>query len=370
MSTAVQAPPAQNKQLTIRERLQQPAMIAELGKAMPRHCKPDRMARIALTAITRVPKLAECDQASFFKCLLDLSQWGLEPDGRRAHLIPFNNKKRNCVECQLIIDYKGYVELAYNSGVVLNIHADVVYKGDLFEYNLGKVVQHVPHFLRTDADKPADRGDVLAAYCIVELKGGTVKTEIMSKADVESIRRRSRAAGDGPWVTDWNEMAKKSAFRRATKWLPLSAEIRDAMDSDQDKIEFDAPTEPDKTIGDITALLTQSTGGDEDTIDSNSTGEAESQQQLPAEQPKQSTKKKKSIHPPTVPTILAEYARQINELANDATNTTHVERIWKQHIESNGSLSTEEFEAGTALRDWKLEKINEKSGKQQTLLDQ
>ena len=68
---------------------------------------PDRFIRIALTALTRTPKLTTCDHGSFFQALLDLSQLGLEPDGRRAHLIPFRNNKRNCVECQLIIDYKG-----------------------------------------------------------------------------------------------------------------------------------------------------------------------------------------------------------------------------------------------------------------------
>jgi recombination protein RecT len=89
MSTAIaESPP---KQLTIKERLQSPAFIQALAEIVPQHCKPERMARIAITALTRTPKLAECDQASFFRCLMDLSQWGLEPDGRRAHLIPFEN---------------------------------------------------------------------------------------------------------------------------------------------------------------------------------------------------------------------------------------------------------------------------------------
>ena len=82
MSTAVtEAKQVESKEMTIRDRLRSQAMISELGKAMPKHCSPERMARVALTALTRTPKLAECTQASFFKCLLDLSAWGLEPDG-------------------------------------------------------------------------------------------------------------------------------------------------------------------------------------------------------------------------------------------------------------------------------------------------
>lgn len=231
MSTAI-APQQQQapQQLTIRDRLKSPGMIAEIGKAMPKHCSPERMARVALTCLTRTPKLARCTQESFFECLLSLSQWGLEPDGRRAHLIPYGDK------CTLIIDYKGYVELAYRSGIVRNIHADVVRDGDIFEYNLGRVQKHVPWFLRRDADRPEAAGDVFAAYCTVELVGETVKAEVLSREDVEGIRKRSKASGNGPWVTDWNEMAKKTAFRRVSKWLPLSAEILDAMDRDEDTL--------------------------------------------------------------------------------------------------------------------------------------
>lgn len=255
MSTAVAPQPAQKKELTIRERLNNPNMIAELGRAMPAHCKPERMARVALTALTRTPKLAECDQASFFRCLLDLSQWGLEPDGRRAHLIPFENRKRGVTECQLIIDYKGYVELAYRGGFVKSIHAELVRDGDIFDYNLGDVVRHVPHFLRRDADKPATAGNVFAVYCRVQMTGGAVKTEVLSSDEVESIRKRSKAANNGPWVSDWGEMAKKTAFRRCSKWLPLSAEVADAMEKDYDVIDHAKPAAVLQTVEELGAML-------------------------------------------------------------------------------------------------------------------
>jgi recombination protein RecT len=253
MSTTVtEAKQADAKELTIRDRLRSQAMISELGKAMPKHCTPERMARVALTALTRTPKLAECTQASFFKCLLDLSAWGLEPDGRRAHLIPYGT------ECTLVIDYKGLVELAYRSGVVANIHADVVHEGDIFEYSIGEVLQHVPHFLRRDAAKPKDEGPVYAAYCKVRLKDGTAKSEVMSRAEVEGIRARSKAGAKGPWVTDWSEMAKKTIFRRLSKWLPLSAEIQDGrtiQDIDDDRIVDGSISHPHPTIADGTSAI-------------------------------------------------------------------------------------------------------------------
>lgn len=225
MSTAVQT----TKPATINSIVSGEAFRQQVAKALPTHLKPDRFIRVALTTIMRTPKLGTCDQASFLNALLTLSQLGLEPDGRRAHLIPFDNRKRGVTECQLIIDYKGLAELAMRSGVVANLHADVVCDGDEFDYDRGQILRH-----RIDFKKP--RGNVYAAYAICRFKDGTEKSEVMSTEDIESIRKRSRAGSSGPWVTDWNEMAKKTAFRRLSKWLPLSAEFRDASEADDDEL--------------------------------------------------------------------------------------------------------------------------------------
>lgn len=234
MATTTALQTQSNGKRSIRDILRSPAMLKEIGMALPQHVKPERMVRVATTAITRTPKLSECEEASFFKCLFDLSQWGLEPDGYHAHLIPFRNNKRQVTECQLIIDYKGYVKLAFQSGQVQAIHADVVRTGDLFDYDRGIVNKHTPHFLRTDPHKPDNAGKVIAAYCYVRLKDGAEKAEVLSRDDIENIRQRSKAKNDGPWVTDWNEMAKKTAFRRVRKWLPLSAELQEAMSRDEE----------------------------------------------------------------------------------------------------------------------------------------
>lgn len=215
---------------TIKGLLEGEAFKQAVAKALPQHCTADRFVRTALTAIMRTPKLSQCDQASFFQALMNLSQWGLEPDGRRAHLIPFENRKRGCTEVQLIIDYKGYVELAYRSGKVSFIHADVVCENDEFEYDKGELKKHKVNFKQP-------RGKMYAAYALCRFKDGTEKCEVMEKEKIDGIRARSRAGNSGPWVTDYDEMAKKTVFRRLTKWLELSAEFRDALDADGDKLE-------------------------------------------------------------------------------------------------------------------------------------
>lgn len=219
-----------HKKNDIKELLNGEQFKTAVAASLPGHLKPDRFVRVALTALTRTPKLAQCDQASFFQCLLTLSQLGLEPDGRNAHLIPFENRKRNVTECQLIVDYKGLVELAMRSGNVDYIHADKICENDVFEYDKGEIKSH-----RINFAKP--RGKAFAYYAICRFKSGGEKCEVMTRDEVDSIRSRSRAKDNGPWVTDFDEMAKKTVFRRLSKWLQLSPEYRDALDSDADTLE-------------------------------------------------------------------------------------------------------------------------------------
>jgi recombination protein RecT len=225
-----QAPAPVTKYDRVRGLIESDRFRDQIAKALPKHLPPDRFLRVALTALTRTPRLAECDQASLFGALMSLSQLGIEPDGRRAHLIPFENRKRGVVECQLIVDYKGLVELAMRSGTVSLIHADVVCDRDVFVYDRGEIKTHSIDFRQ-------DRGPVFAVYSICRFKDGTEKAEVMSRTEVEAVRSRSRAGGSGPWVTDWSEMAKKTVFRRLSKWLPLSPEFRDVLDVEDDRLE-------------------------------------------------------------------------------------------------------------------------------------
>ncbi len=229
MSNAVaqQRPASKAKQW-----LQTDAFKTAVSQVVPKHITPERYVRAAMTAMTRVPKLAECDETSFTKCLLQLAEYGLEPDGRRAHLIPRWNTKMGCMECTLIIDWKGLAELVMRSGLVSTLHADVVCENDEFEYDKGVIAIH-----KIDFRKP--RGDAYAVYAMCRMKDGTEKCDVMSMDEVEAIRKRSQSGNNGPWVTDFSEMAKKSIFRRLSKWLPLSPEIRSAAENDDDVIDIE-----------------------------------------------------------------------------------------------------------------------------------
>ena len=47
------------------------------------------------------------------------------------------------------------------------------------------------------------------------------------------MRQQSKAGNKGPWVTHFEEMAKKTALRRLFKYLPVSLEIQRAVVMDE-----------------------------------------------------------------------------------------------------------------------------------------
>lgn len=194
-------------------------MKPEIGRALPRHMNPDRMARIATTVLRQTPALARCTPESFLGALMTASQLGLEPGPLgEAYLVPYGQT------ATFIPGYRGLVKLAYQSGMVATVAAHIVHQADDFDYSLG-----LDPFL---THKPAlvdDPGPVIAAYAMVKFKDGASNFEVMSVSQIDAIRKRSKASGSGPWVSDWEAMARKTVLKRLSKWMPLSSEFADAV---------------------------------------------------------------------------------------------------------------------------------------------
>jgi recombination protein RecT len=229
-ATGVQEKPKSPAQ-RVRDYLER--MKPELNAALPKHMNPDRMARVALTTIRTNPKLLECSIESLMGAVVQASQLGLEP-GLLGHcyLIPFRNGKTGKTDVQFIIGYKGLLDLVRRSGEIESIAAHVVHEKDTFEfeYGLDEKLRHVPCLV-------ADRGQVTLAYAYAKFKdNGGYQIMVMTKPEIEAIRERSKAKDNGPWVTDWEEMAKKTVLRRLCKYLPMSIEIAGAIERDEQTV--------------------------------------------------------------------------------------------------------------------------------------
>ena len=191
---------------------QQQKSIASL---VPEHLTPERLMRVAVNCVAKTPGLQKCTAASLLQCVLAAAEVGLEPGGvlGQFYLVPFGNVATP------IIGYRGLLELARRSGQIASIRAVVVYTKDTFEMTEG-VQQTITHRRYLDGDA----GPMRFVYAVAVLKDGSVQVEVMTRAQVDTIKARSRSGSNGPWVTDYEEMAKKTVLRRLAKWLPLSSE--------------------------------------------------------------------------------------------------------------------------------------------------
>lgn len=207
---------------TVSDLLNSDLARTEIAKVLPKHLTPDRMTRVALTATLKNPALLNCVPQSLMNALLVCSQAGLEPDGRLAHLIPFGN------QVQVIFDYKGLVTLALRNGAE-SVFAEKVCEKDGFEAAVVDGKKTISH----NINWKKDRGPAVCYYAVCK-RNGEVDWEVMTLDEVNDIRKRSRAANSGPWVTDFDEMAKKTVLRRMSKRWDLLPEIRDVINADDD----------------------------------------------------------------------------------------------------------------------------------------
>jgi recombination protein RecT len=219
-------------------------MEGEIAKALPSVLTPERFTRITLSALSTNQKLAECTPNSFLAAMMTAAQLGVEPNTPlgQAYLIPYKG------QCQFQLGYKGMIDLAYRSGEVKMIQAHTVYENDDFDYELGlePKLHHVP------AKK--DRGAPEYFYAVFHTKDGGYGFEVMSLDDIQThAKKYSKSYNNGPWQTNFEEMAKKTVLKRALKYAPLKSDFVKALSADETikaSISDDMFSEPDVTIVD------------------------------------------------------------------------------------------------------------------------
>jgi recombination protein RecT len=215
-----QHPSAQQGDGTVAGLIEQ--LRPQIERALPNTMSADRFARIVLTTLRTSPNLAKCNPHSLMAACMLSAQLGLEPGPLgHAYFVPFGK------EVTFIIGYRGMLDLARRSGDIRSIEAREVCANDKFEYAFGlePKLTHVP--------ATGDRGEPTHYYGIAKFTDDSYYFEVLSKEDVDGYRKRSRASGSGPWVTDYSAMARKTVIRRMAPYLPLSPEAARAVASDE-----------------------------------------------------------------------------------------------------------------------------------------
>lgn len=232
------------KQLTMQDYIKK--MQGEIAKALPSVLTPERFTRITLSALSTNAKLAQTTPKSFLGAMMTSAQLGMEPNTPlgQAYLIPYKN--HGVLECQFQLGYKGLIDLAYRSGQVSTIQAQTVYANDEFEYELGlePKLRHVP--------AKTNRGEPIFFYAVFRTKDGGYGYEVMSIDDVRAhAKKYSKSYGNGPWQTNFEEMAKKTVLKKALKYAPLKTEFVRGLSADEtikSDISEDMFSVPDETV--------------------------------------------------------------------------------------------------------------------------
>lgn len=214
-------------------------MESEFAKALPFHVPVKKFMRTAQTAISLTKNINKLtDQRSLMAACSQAAADGLIFDGREAALI-INYKG----EAEYRPMLRGLLKLAHNSGELKSLVVETVCEHDLFDYSPSRPDEPIVHKI----DLRSKRGDVYAAYAMAVLKSGGIVFEVMTADDINAIRDRSdayKAFNNGkikstPWHTDWSEMARKTVFRRLSKYLPSSTDREDRLHSAAERIDDD-----------------------------------------------------------------------------------------------------------------------------------
>jgi len=194
-------------------------------------------ARIVSLAVqlTSDYKIANCDPKSIIGALMQSVILGFEPIPGLglAAFIPYGDK------LHFQIEYKGYLDLLYRTGLYDYVYGEVVREGDEFDYQRG-TDPHIKH-------KPKEYNSGLThAYAVGRLKGSQFPIfRVLTKAEVLQIRDNYSQAyrakkKDSPWFgVRESEMWKKTAILQLQKDLPKSITIQKAVAIDEKSINMD-----------------------------------------------------------------------------------------------------------------------------------
>lgn len=226
-------------------------MEDKFAAALPAHIPAGRFVRAALSALSNAQvaraTTTPVGRKSIYDSCLKAASDGLLLDGREAALVTYRSKDGDqwvdTVQYQPMV--AGIMKKARNSGEIASIVAQVVYSNDEFEINYvtdGAPIVHKPSI--------GDRGQRVGAYAIARLKDGSwTQPEFMSWDQIEKIKQRSKSKDKngnvtGPWLTDEEEMGRKTVIKRAAKYWPTSTD-KDGVDMahwlNQDSDSYEPP---------------------------------------------------------------------------------------------------------------------------------
>lgn len=262
---AVREPPKVIAEITSR--------AGEIAAVLPKSIPSDRYLATFKTACMKEPRILKCTPRSVVEAVMKAAADGLVLDGREAAI-----QVRKCKmgkdssgkdvwgEVAVYVPmFQGLQKRVRNSGEISAfLGASIVYEAEIARDAEGKPVNPSPltgglRFVYERGDNERifhdpilfeHPGKPVAVYSIVRMRDGTLSRELMTRAQVEAIKMRGARDGkpaNPVWISDEEEMWKKTVIRRHCKKLPMDgdlARVFENLDMAEGQIIDAEPQEP------------------------------------------------------------------------------------------------------------------------------
>jgi len=158
------------------------------------------------------PVLQTCTKDSIANALLDMAVQGLNPAKKQGYFIAYGK--------QLVFQrsYFGTMAVTKRVAGAKDIFAEVVYKGDEFEYTIKNGNKYITKHIQRIEN--VDPGNIVAAYCTIVFDDDRQFTDIMTWAEIQKAWSKSKMNPDKEGSTHKEfaqEMARKTVINRACK---------------------------------------------------------------------------------------------------------------------------------------------------------
>lgn len=195
----------------------------------------------AAWAAAVIAEANNCDATpmSIATCVYNCSFLGLMPGAAlgHCHFIPFKDKN-NKKQAQLVIGYKGWTHLAYQTNYIKDLFVDVVCEGEhveLWTDEHGQHIKHVPNW-----DREPSRKNIIGAFCIWHTTSGGRSMRIINRNDIKKSDK-----GCGVWLSDFEPMVRKTAVLRSAKTWNTTARLARAIYLDEQAERDEEQSLPD-----------------------------------------------------------------------------------------------------------------------------
>lgn len=225
--------------IVLASELERPSVV----EALPSDFNRARFVQNTVALVQGSEELSRMPQAKLVPALMKGAYLGLDFFNKECYAVPYGQ------QVQFMPSYTGMVKLAkrFSKRPLTDIYGHIVRDGDEFETGMEDGREYVRF-----KPKPFNDGPIIGAFAVAQFADGGIKVEVMSKAQLDAVKRMSKAQSGTAWKFFSDEMYKKSVIRRLCKGIDLDMEnVEQAriMQAEEEVVEAEV-TEVDNPFGD------------------------------------------------------------------------------------------------------------------------